>query len=316
MKVIEHIDKATGPLFSFEIIPPLRGRNVSDITDIVKKLLPFNPSWIDVTSHSAGAFYHEKIDGTLEKRVYKRRPGSIGICGIIQNRFKVDTVAHVLCRGFTKEETEDALIELNYLGVENILALRGDAPNYDKKVAPGRSTNNYSSDLIDQVSHLRHGKFLEEIDGANALDFCVGVAGYPEKHFEAPNLARDIYFLKEKVQAGGDYIVTQMFFDNKKFFSFVDECRKEEINAPIIPGIKIIKNVKQLSTLPKNFYIDFPDDLVNELTENPQHGKEIGIRWAIKQAMELLEHKVPCVHFYVMNDSESVSEVIKKCQKL
>lgn len=312
MKVIEHIDKASETLFSYEIVPPPRGRSVQDIIDIVKALVPFNPPWIDVTAHSAGAFYNEKADGTIERKIIKKRPGTIGICGIIQNRFKIDTVAHLLSLGFTKEETEDALIELNFLGVENILALRGDGPNYNKKVDSGRSCNYYASDLVEQIADIKQGKFMTEISGARPLDFCTGVAGYPEKHFEAPNMKTDIDFLKRKVDLGAEYITTQMFFNNAKYFEFVDSCREAGITVPIVPGIKILKSVKQLQSLPRNFYIDFPEELVNEVMENQDHVVEIGINWAMKQTEELVNAGVPSVHFYIMNDTESVLKIVKK----
>ena len=312
MKVIEHLDKATETLFSYEIVPPPRGRSVQDIIDIVEAIEPFNPPWIDVTAHSAGAFYNEKADGTIERKIIKKRPGTIGICGIIQNRFKIDTVAHLLSLGFTKEETEDALIELNFLGVENILALRGDGPNYNKKVDSGRSCNYYASDLVDQISDIRQGKFMTEISGARPLDFCTGVAGYPEKHFESPNMKTDISFLKNKIDLGADYITSQMFFDNQKYFEYVKTCREVGINVPIIPGIKILKSVKQLQSLPRNFYIDFPEELVNEVMENQDHVVEIGIKWAMKQTEELISSGVPAVHFYIMNDTQSVLKIVKK----
>jgi methylenetetrahydrofolate reductase (NADPH) len=314
MKVIEHLDRATNPLFSYEIVPPPRGRSVQDIIDIVEALVPFNPPWIDVTAHSAGAFYNEKADGTIERKIIKKRPGTIGICGIIQNRFKIDTVAHLLSLGFTKEETEDALIELNFLGVENILALRGDGPNYSKKVDKGRSANNYASDLVEQLKEMRGGNFLTEISGARPLDFGVGVAGYPEKHFESPSKKMDMSYLKKKIDAGSDYVTTQMFFDTSKYIEFFESCRKCGIDVPIIPGLKILKSVKQLQSLPRNFYIDFPDQLVNEVLESPDHVVEIGINWAMKQAEELLSFGVPAVHFYIMNDTESVLKVVKKFQ--
>ena len=314
MKVIEHLDKATNPLFSYEIVPPPRGRSVQDIIDIVEALVPFNPPLIDVTAHSAGAFYNEKADGTIERKIIKKRPGTIGICGIIQNRFKIDTVAHLLSLGFTKEETEDALIELNFLGVENILALRGDGPNYNKKVDKGRSSNNYASDLVEQLTEIRGGNFLTEISGARPLDFGVGVAGYPEKHFESPSKKMDMSFLKKKIDAGADYVTSQMFFDNTKFIEFVESCRNTGIDVPIIPGLKIIKSVKQLQSLPRNFYIDFPDALVSEVLESPDHVVEIGINWAMKQTEELLNYGVPAVHFYIMNDTESVLKIVKKFQ--
>lgn len=315
MHVTEHIDRAANPLFSYEIVPPPRGRSVQDIIDIVKAVEKFNPPWIDVTAHSAGAFYSEKNDGTIERRIYKKRPGTIGICGIIQNRFKIDTVTHLLCNGFTKEETEDAIIELNYLGIHNILALRGDGLNYNKKVAKDRHVNNYAIDLVEQLSEIKQGQFLEKNSNAVGLDFCVGVAGYPEKHFEAPSLKYDIEWLKKKVEAGAQYVTTQMFYDNKHYFAFVEAARAAGITVPIIPGIKILKSVKQLQTLPKNFYINFPDDLVSEIMENPEHVKEIGLQHAMKQTQGLLEGGAPVVHFYIMNDTDSVVKVVDKFYK-
>ncbi len=312
MKVIEHIENAKETLFSIEIVPPPRGRTVQDIIDIVKAIQPYNPPWIDVTSHAAGAFYNEKDDGSVERKIYKKRPGTIGICGIIQNRFKIDTVTHLLCQGFTKEETEDALIELNFLGIENVLALRGDGPNYKKSIDKNRSLNRYASDLVEQLTDMREGNFLTEISGARPLDFGVGVAAYPEKHFESPSLKQDIQYLKEKVDAGADYITTQLFFDNEKFFHFEKLCREAGITVPIIPGLKIIKSVNQLKTIPKHFYVDFPDELVNDILENPDNIKEIGIKHTIKQVDGLIKHGCPVIHFYIMNDTESVIEVIKK----
>jgi methylenetetrahydrofolate reductase (NADPH) len=312
MKIIEHIESAKDTLFSYEIVPPPRGRSVKDIIDVVEALAPLNPPWIDVTSHSSTAYFQEKMDGTIQKRTLRKRPGTLGICGIIQNRFKIDTVAHMLCLGFSREETEDALIELSYLGIENVLALRGDTPNFEKKNRLDRTLNNFAGDLVSQIKDLREGKFLDELDKAAPLCFGVGVAGYPEKHFEAASLKLDIQNLKKKVDAGADYIATQMFFDNKKYFEYVKQCRDAGITVPIVPGLKILKSVPQLKTVPKNFYIDFPDDLVDEATETPQHVTEIGKRWAQKQVEELLAFGVPGIHFYVLNDVNSVVEVVRK----
>ena len=311
MKVIEHLEKATNPSFSYEIVPPPRGRSVKDIIEVVETLDPFNPPWIDVTSHSAGAFYQEKDNGMIERRIFKKRPGTIGICGIIQNRFRIDTVAHILTEGFTKEETEDALIELNYLGIHNILALRGDGLNYKKPVQKTRSTNQYASELVQQISNLKKGIFLEDLENTNSLDFCVGVAGYPEKHFEAPNMKVDMQYLKQKVDQGANYIVTQMFFDNQKYFNFVQNCRDFGITVPIIPGIKVLKSVKQLSRLPRTFHVDLPTELVDQVNESPHHVKEVGIQWAKAQVQGLLEFGVPNVHFYIMNDVKSILGIAK-----
>ena len=315
MKVTEHLERAKNPLFSFEIVPPPRGRSVQDIIDIVEALNPVNPAWIDVTAHSSSAYYNEKEDGTIERKIYKKRPGTIGICGIIQNRFKIDTVVHLLCLGFSKEETEDALLELNFLGVQNILALRGDGPNYKKEIAKNRTMNFYASDLVDQIKALNQGHFLGEVETGSKFDFCVGVAGYPEKHFESANLKLDLINLKKKVDAGADYVVTQMFFDNKHYFEFVRQARELGITVPIIPGIKVLKSMTQLVSIPKNFYIDFPDELVEAVTKNPKSINSIGKEWASNQVQGLLEAGVPGVHFYIMNDTNTIVDIVKKYQK-
>ena len=314
MKVIEHIETAKGPSFSYEIIPPLRGKTIRDILNIVEKIKKFNPPWIDVTSHSAEAHYEESHDGSVRRIVRKKRPGTISICGIIQNRYNIDTVPHLLCRGFTKEETEDALIELNYLGIENVLAIRGDETNY-KKAIHGRKENIFASDLVEQISDLKKGKYVEELLNAEPMKFCVGVAGYPEKHFEAPNLKSDIIFLKAKVEAGAEYIVTQMFFDNAYFFTFVDACRKAGITVPIIPGLKLLSSTAQLKSIPKNFYVDLPDDLVDEVNENPKWVKEIGQKWCQKQCEDLLNNNVNNLHFYVMNHADSILQIVEEINK-
>ena len=315
MKVIEHISRAKNPLFSYEIVPPPRGRSVQDIIEIVEALMPLNPPWIDVTAHASAAYYNEREDGTIERKIYKKRPGTIGICGIIQNRFKIDTVTHLLSLGFSKEETEDALLELNFLGIHNILALRGDGPNYKKELSKNRTQNNFASELVEQVSAMNKGVFLEEISEGAKFDFCVGVAGYPEKHFEAPNLRLDIMNLKRKVDAGADYVVTQMFYDNKNYFKFVELCREAGINVPIIPGIKVLRNVSQLTSIPKNFYIDLPDQLVDAVTQDPKNITAIGKEWATKQVEGLLAGGVQGVHFYIMNDTATIVDIVKKFQK-
>ena len=316
MKVIEHIEKATNPIFSFEIIPPKRGRSVQEIISIVKELKKFNPPYIDVTSHSAEAYYEEQKDGAIKRYIRKKRPGTISICGIIQNRFKIDTVPHLLCRGYTREETEDALIELNYLGIHNILAIRGDETNYKKPLQSGRSVNVYASELVKQINNLNKGIYLDEIANADHLNFCIGVGGYPEKHFEAPNLKKDIEYLKSKVDAGADYIVTQMFFNNNNFFNFKNECIKNGIDIPIIPGIKILSSINQLNSIPKNFYVNVPIDLADDIEKNPNFAKDIGINWCIKQCEELLNNDVKNLHFYIMNGASSVSKVLQKINKL
>lgn len=316
MKVIEHIQqtlaKNKGPEFSYEIVPPPRGRSVKDIIDIAEALSELSPMWIDVTSHASSAYYHENPDGSIRKKTYRKRPGTLGICGIIQNRFRIDTVAHILCQGFTKEETEDALIELNFLGIHNVLALRGDTLNYSKEVSKNRSVNNFASDLVEQIEDLKKGKFIEDISNSTPLDFGIGVAGYPEKHFEAANFKTDIQYLKKKVDAGADYIVTQMFFDNEKFFDFKKACLEAGIKVPIVPGLKIVKNVAQLKSIPKTFNVDLPEILVDEILATPTAAEEIGMKWAYKQVEELVNRGEQNIHFYIMNDTNLVVDIVKK----
>jgi methylenetetrahydrofolate reductase (NADPH) len=312
MKVTEHLDRAKNPLFSYEIIPPLRGKSARDILDVVEQVMPYQPPFIDVTSHPAEAYYEELTNGTVRRHVRRKRPGTISICGIIQNRYRIDTVAHLLCRGFHREETEDVIVELNYLGIHNVLAVRGDETNYKKPQEHAQTVNQYAGELVAQLNDLRQGKYLEDLIDSEPIDLCIGVGAYPEKHVESPNSTLDLKYLKQKVDAGADYIVTQMFFDNSDFLRLVEGCRSIGITVPIIPGLKVIKNAKQLTSLPKNFHISLPEALVNELQENPKHGEEIGVRWATQQCRGLLESGVPCVHFYVMNDADLVVEAIQQ----
>ena len=311
MHVIEHIERARKTLFSFEIIPPPRGKTVRDIIEIVEQIAPVKPPFVDVTSHMAEAVYDELSDGTIKRRVRKKRPGTISICGIIQNRYGIDTVPHLLCSGFTREETEDAMIELNFLGITNILAIRGDESNYEKVMREGRTRNVYAKDLVKQVVDLRQAKYLDDIQNSEPINFCVGVGGYPEKHIEAPNFKTDIRYLKEKVEAGADYIVTQMFYDNATFMEYERMCREAGITVPIIPGIKPIETVRQLSSLPKHFHVTMPDDLVDEIQASPGNVKEIGRRWARTQGEGLINSGVPCIHVYVMNDASTVVSIIQ-----
>ena len=310
MKVIEHINNATDTQFSYEIIPPLRGKGIKIIIDMIEDLKKFNPPFIDVTSHSSSAQKFQ--DGkTILKR---KRPGTISICGIIQNRFNIDTVAHLVCNGFTKEETEDALIELSFLGIKNVLAISGDG-NPKKIIQDGKSINNNSLELIHQVKNLSQGNYLHEIANSSTIDMCVGVGCYPEKHAFSNDFDQEIYLLKQKIAAGASYAVTQMFFDNSKYFEFVDRCRKENITIPIIPGIKILDKPRQIDILPEMFKTEIPKELYSEAIENIEHIQEIGTRWAIKQSEELINAGVPIIHYYLMNDTSCMLNILNHLHK-
>ncbi len=312
MKVIEHYEKATEPLISFEIIPPKRGRSVKQIFDSIEKLMPVHPPFIDVTYHAAESYIEELPDGTVKRHIKRKRPGTIGLCAAILHRFGVDPVPHLICEGFTKEESEDALIELNYLGIDNVLAIRGDDSGVSYNFRKNGTVNKFAIDLVKQISNMNRGIYMEDIANADPTDFCIGVAGYPEKHFEAPNLDWDIQRLKEKVVAGGEYVVTQMFYDNSAYIRFVEKCREAGIQVPIVPGIKVLTSHRHLTTLPKYFHLNIPDPLTDELQADPDNAKQIGIEWCAKQCTELLEYGVPGIHFYVMGDPQPALDVIAK----
>lgn len=317
MKVIEHLERAAAPLISYEIIPPKRGGSVQQIFQIVEDLMPFDPPFIDVTSHSAQVYYEEMPDGTLRRHVKRKRPGTIGLCAAIKSRFGVETVPHLLCTGFTREETEDALIELNYLGIQNVMALRGDDIGFQKPSRPDRSSNSYAVDLVRQIVDMNCGKYVEDLIDPAPTDFCVGVAGYPEKHFEAPNITWDVLNLKRKVDAGAHYVTTQMFFDNEHYFLFVERCRDVGITVPIIPGLKILTSKRHLQSLPSNFYVDVPESLAAEAeAARPDQIVEIGVEWAIKQSEELMSAGVPCVHFYIMSGADTIKRVVEPLRKM
>ncbi|NBB75762.1 MAG: methylenetetrahydrofolate reductase [NAD(P)H] [Bacteroidetes bacterium] len=312
MKVIEHYNKAAEPLISFEIIPPKRGGSVKHVFDSLDQLMnETKPPFIDVTYHAAEATVEEQSDGTLKRVVRRKRPGTIGLCAAILHRYGVDPVPHLICEGFTKEESEDALIELNYLGIHNVLAIRGDDTGNQTSLNQNGTVNKYAKELVEQIQEMNRGEYLEEIENAYATDFCVGVAGYPEKHFEAPNLDWDVKKLKEKVDAGADYIVTQMFYDNSAYFDFVERCRKAAIDVPIVPGLKILTSINHLTVLPRYFHLTIPDALAAEIEADPKNVSEIGIRWARDQSRELMEAGVPGLHFYIMGTPQPALDVIK-----
>ncbi len=312
MRVTEHLERAGGPLISFEIIPPQRGGRLRDVLDLVAELANHRPPYIDITSHAAEVVYEETATG-YRKRIKRKRPGTLGLAALIQNTFEVDAVPHVLCEGFTREETEDFLIELRYLGIDNVLAIRGDAAGYEKTLDYGRSRNVYASELIAQISDMNKGIYLEDLLDASPTDFCIGAAGYPEKHFEAPNLRADVARVAEKVAGGADYVVTQMFFDNDHYFRFVEECREQGIHVPIIPGIKILANRRQVTSIPRTFHCDLPPELVDAAAEvEDSRVADVGIDWAIAQTQQLLDRGVPSVHFYVMQSARLVNQVLAK----
>lgn len=312
MKITEHIGNARGTLFSFEILPPLKGESIQSLYNHIDPLMEFNPPFIDVTYHREEFVYKKRENGLLEKKSIRKRPGTVGICAAIKNKYEVDTVPHIICGGFTREETENALIDLNFLGIDNVLLLQGDAIKTEGRFVPEAEGHAFASDLITQVVSMNNGQYLDEdLLNANPTSFCIGVAGYPEKHFAAPNLKTDIKYLKMKVDLGADYIVTQMFFDNQKFFKFVEECRNAGITVPIIPGLKPITTKRQLNVLPQIFYIDIPEDLSDavEKCKDKEEIRQVGIEWSIQQSKELIEYGVPVLHYYSMGKSTSIYKI-------
>ena len=316
MKVCEHLKKANGrTLFTIEILPPLKGENIRSLFDNIDPLMEFKPPFIDVTYHREEYVYKKMPSGLLEKRTTRKRPGTVGICAAIQNNYKIDTVPHIICGGFSREETENALIDLHFLGIDNILVLQGDAIKTESRFIPEPDGYRFASELLEQVVKMNKGLYLDdELHNTSPTGFCVGVAGYPEKHFSAPNLKADLKYLKLKVDLGAEYIVTQMFFNNQKYFEFVDECRKAGINVPIIPGIKPLTGKGQLTILPKAFHIDIPEELSEEVEKCKDNAaaKEIGIEWCIKQSKELIKHNVPTLHFYSMGKSDPIYRIAKE----
>lgn len=314
MKVTEHIKEANGKtLFSFEIIPPLKGRNIQELYDNIDPLMEFEPPFIDVTTSREEYIYIDR-DGLLDKKLTRMRPGTVGICASIKHKYDVDTVPHVLCGGFTREETEYLLVDCHYLGIENVMALRGDAMREEKYFEPTKGGNNFAIDLVKQVQNLNCGKYLHEvIETDDCADFCIGVAGYPEKHMEAPSLHSDLKRLKEKVAAGADYVVTQMFFENKKYFAFVEAAREAGIDVPIIPGIKPIAVKRHLNLLPQVFKIDLPQDLIDAVDgcKDNMAVRQVGIEWGIEQSKELKAAGVPVLHYYSMGKSDNIQAIAK-----
>lgn len=299
MKVAEHLANAARPLVSVEIIPPRRGGNVQRIWDAVESVLPYEPPFIDITSHAAEAVLDEQSDGTFRRRVTRKAPGTFGMCAAIKYRFGIDPVPHVLCNGFTREETEDSLIDLHFLGIENVLAIRGDGE--PREPAGGRTSNATALELVEQIAGVNRGEYLEPLEEATPTDFCIGVAAYPEKHPEAPNMEWDIDVLRRKQEAGADYAVTQLFYDNGPYLRFVAAAREAGVTIPIVPGLKILTRRTHLTLVPKVFGVDVPQALADEVAAaRDEDVAEVGIRWAEQQTVGLFEAGVASVHFYVM----------------
>ncbi|HEX6192822.1 MAG TPA: methylenetetrahydrofolate reductase [NAD(P)H] [Chitinophagaceae bacterium] len=315
MKVIDHINQAKDTLISFEVLPPLKGKGIEALYRHLDPLMEFNPAYINVTYHRSEHVFKKRSDGSFEKVIVRKRPGTESICAAIMNKYNVDTVPHLICGGFSINETEDALINLRYLGIDNVLVLRGDAAKNESAFEPEPGGHQYASDLLKQVVNLNAGIYLEEdLKGTQKTEFCIGVAGYPEKHFEAPNMQTDLLYLKAKVDAGADYIVTQMFFDNAKYYAFVKACREMGITVPIIPGLKPVYTKKQLTVLPKTFYIDLPSDLSNEMLKckTDEEVEQVGTEWLYEQSKDLKQNGVQVLHYYTLGKPHVVANVVKR----
>lgn len=313
MKVTDYLKNAgNNTLISFEVLPPLKGSGMQDIFNLLDPLMEFKPPFIDVTYHREEYIYKRQESGYYEKTAIRKRPGTVGICAAIMHRYKVDAVPHLICGGFNREDTENALIDLNFLEINNVLALRGDALQFDSKFVPEPGGNAYALDLVKQVDDMNHGRYLDEnIENGQKTNFCIGIAGYPEKHFEAPNMESDLAFIKKKVEAGAEYIVTQMFFDNKKYFEYVESCRNAGIHIPIVPGLKPLTKLYQLSSIPRHFYINLPEDLVSAFlsAKTMEAKRQVGIEWCVAQSQELKAAGVPCLHYYTMGDVDTIKKI-------
>ena len=314
MKVTEYIKQSNGTLVSFEILPPLKGKAIDAIWSHLDPLMAFNPAFINVTYHRSESMFKRKADGTFDKVEVRKRPGTVGICAAIMNRYKVDAVAHLICGGFSKQETEDALIDLNFLGINNVLVLRGDAPKNETFFEPEPGGHKYAIELLQQVTNMNNGIYLEEdLKNAVKTNFCIGVAGYPEKHFEAPNMQNDLQYLKAKVDAGAEYVTTQMFFDNKKFFDYTKACKEAGIDVPIIPGLKPISSKKQLTVIPRTFHVDIPEELSTEILKCKTDAdvEIVGTEWLLQQSKELKAAGVPVLHYYTLGKPDMIVNVVK-----
>ena len=315
MKVTDYFNESKGKtLMSFEILPPLKGGSMVDIFRLLDNLMEFKPPFIDVTYHREEYVYTRHESGYYEKTAIRKRPGTVGICAAIMHKYGVEAVPHLICGGFTKEDTENALIDLNFLDIKNVLALRGDAMTFEEKFNSTPGGHGFALDLVKQISEMNSGRYLDpNIEKGSKTDFCIGVAGYPEKHFEAPNMDYDLHYTVEKMKAGANYIVTQMYFDNLKFFEYVRLCREKGIDIPIVPGLKPLTKRYQLASIPRKFFVNMPDELVREVNkaQTDESVLQIGTEWAIQQCKELVSAGVPCIHFYTMGDVKTITKIIK-----
>ncbi len=314
MKVIDIIQQSGKTVFSFELLPPLKGQMADKLYRTIDELIEFNPQYINITTHRDEVELRELPGGLLEKKTVRKRPGTVAIAAAIQHAYKIPVIPHVVCGGFTCEETENMLLDLNFLGIKNVLALRGDGLKSQSTFVPEAEGHAHAKDLVTQIVNLKQGKYLDpEMKNNAPLDFCIGVAGYPEKHFEASNMDIDLLHLKEKVDAGADYIVTQMFFDNQKYYDFVDRCRAMGITVPIIPGIKPLALMNQITVLPKLFSIDIPEAFAREIRKckSNDQARAVGTEWAIEQSRDLIAHKVPCLHIYTYGISDNTRQIAK-----
>jgi len=314
MKVIDIIQQSEKTVFSFELLPPLKGQKPDKLYRTIDELIEFNPQYINITTHRDEVEFRELPGGLMQRRTVRKRPGTVAIAAAIQNAYNIPVVPHIVCGGFTKEETENILLDLNFLGIKNVLALRGDGLKSESFFNPERDGHSHAKELVEQIVNLKQGKYLDpEIKNTAELNFCIGVAGYPEKHFEAPNIDIDLLNLKEKVDAGADYIVTQMFFDNQKYYDFVARCRAIGITVPIIPGIKPLAMMNQITVLPKLFSIDIPETFAREVRKckNNDEARAVGTEWAIEQSRDLIAHKAPCLHIYTYGISDNTRQIAK-----
>ena len=314
MKIIDLIKQSNKTLFSFELLPPLKGQSAEKLHRIIEELMEYGPKYINLTTHRDEIEFREMTNGLMEKRIVRKRPGTVAISASIQHRYGVSVVPHLLCSGFTKEETENVLLDLHFLGINNVLALRGDSLKFEKLITPKIKGHSYAWQLVEQIENIRKGKYLDpELKNHTSLDFCIGVAGYPEKHAEAPNFDTDLRHLKEKVDAGADYIVTQMFFDNQVYYHFVNRCRSAGITVPIIPGIKPLSKINQINVLPKIFKIIIPEEFARELRKckTNDEAQKIGTEWATMQSRDLINHNVPCLHIYTYGISDNIKQIAK-----